>query len=130
MSGGPSEKETERERGQRTASTALSEKGSSAVERPLDEGTIWFAAFGDRMHRAGHFGGNCCIRLLAQMGVLSVFRNVAFELVTETVGSLQDGDLASLAKGFGATAHFRIMIAWSGRGTCPTGSLLSPSRKT
>lgn len=48
-----------------SASTALSEKGPSAVDRPFKEGAIRFAVFDDRMHCAGHLGGDCCRRLTA-----------------------------------------------------------------
>jgi hypothetical protein len=45
-------------RGQITASTALSEKGPSAVDRPLKEGTIWFTTFDDRVNCASHLSGD------------------------------------------------------------------------
>lgn len=48
-----------------SASTALSEKGPSAVDRPLIKGTISFAAFDDRVHGPSHFGGDCCKRFAA-----------------------------------------------------------------
>lgn len=45
---------------QLSASTALSEKGPSAVDRPFKEGAIGFTAFDNRMHGACHLGGDCC----------------------------------------------------------------------
>jgi len=48
-----------------SASTALSEKGPSAVDRPLIKGTICFAALDDCVHGSSHFGGDCCQRLAA-----------------------------------------------------------------
>ena len=51
--------------------------------------------FNDPVNCAGHFGGDCGIRLSAQMGVLSVLSDVALELIPEAVGALQYGNLTS-----------------------------------
>lgn len=45
---------------QLNASTALSEKGPSAVDRPVTEGATRFTAFDNRMYGVGHLGGDCC----------------------------------------------------------------------
>tara|TARA_R110002020_G_scaffold95692_5_gene229407 strand:+ start:10996 stop:11193 length:198 start_codon:yes stop_codon:yes gene_type:complete len=55
--------------------------------------------FDDPVNCAGHFGGDCRIRLSAQMGVLSVLGNVALELISEAVGALQYGNLTGHPQG-------------------------------
>ena len=47
----------------------------------------------------GHDRADCRIRLAPQVGIMPIFYNVAFELVTEAVGTLQDGDLSGHAEG-------------------------------
>ena len=51
--------------------------------------------FNDPVNSTGHFGGDCSIRLSAQMGVLSVLGDIALELIPEAVGALQYGNLTS-----------------------------------
>ena len=77
-------------RGQLHASTALTEKDPSA---------IGFAMFNDPMNSTGHLGGACRIRFVAQMFVVVVPRDVAFELVSKAVGLLYNGDLACHPEG-------------------------------
>jgi hypothetical protein len=45
------------------------------------------------VHDAGHLGGNCSRRLAAQVGIVAISGNVAFELVPEAILTLADGDL-------------------------------------
>lgn len=45
------------------------------------------------MHDARHLGGNCGHRLAAQIWIVAISRDVAFELVPESVLTLSDGDL-------------------------------------
>ena len=55
------------------------------------------------MNSTGHLGSDCGIRFAAQMGVVAVLRDVALELVTEAVGALQNGNLASHPEGAAQT---------------------------
>jgi hypothetical protein len=74
---------------------ALSENGSVSCRSPLEEGTIGFTTFDNRVDGAGHFASDCGIRLAAQMCVVPVLGDVALELVPEAIGALQDGNLSS-----------------------------------
>lgn len=51
--------------------------------------------FDNPVNSTGHLGGDCGIRLSAQMGVLSVLSDVALELIPEAIGTLQYGNLTS-----------------------------------
>ena len=86
-------------RGQLPAATALTEKGPSAVDHPSKKGQVRFAMFNDPMNSTGHLGGACRIRFVAQMFVVVVPRDVAFELVSKAVGLLYNGDLACHPEG-------------------------------
>ena len=50
--------------------------------------------FNDPRNSVGHLGGDCGIRFAAQVGVVAVFGDIAFERVTEAVGPLHNGNLA------------------------------------
>jgi len=51
------------------------------------------------MHDAGHLGGNSGHCLAAQIGIVAIPRDVAFELMTEAVLPLADGDLSGDPQG-------------------------------
>ena len=55
--------------------------------------------FDNPVNCAGHLGGDCGIRLSAQMGVVAVLGDVALELIPEAVGALQYGNLTSHPEG-------------------------------
>ncbi|SHK62344.1 hypothetical protein SAMN05444000_1483 [Shimia gijangensis] len=55
--------------------------------------------FNDPVNSTGHLGGDCGICLSTQMGVLSVLGDVALELISEAVGTLQNGNLTSHPQG-------------------------------
>ena len=61
---------------------------------PLKEGAIGFAIFDDPVNSTGHLGSDCGIRFAAQMFVVAVLGDGAFERVTEAVGPLHNGNLA------------------------------------
>src|SRR6056297_1465268 len=90
----PSRKPEHYLRGQRTASTAATERGLSAWAHPLEEGAIGFAVFDHGVYGARHLGRDRGVGLAAQMGIVSIFRDVAFELVPEAVGPLENSGLA------------------------------------
>ena len=48
----------------------------------------------DPVNSTGHLGGDCGIRFAAQIFVVAVFGDRAFERVTEAVGPLHNGNLA------------------------------------
>src|SRR6056297_238493 len=72
----------------------MSERGPSAWAHPLEEGAIGFAVIDHGVYGARHLGRDRGVGLAAQMGIMPVFRDVAFELVPEAVCSLEDGGLA------------------------------------
>ncbi|TCT33051.1 hypothetical protein EDC90_103513 [Martelella mediterranea] len=72
----------------------VSERGPSAWAHPLEEGAIGFAVFNYGVYGARHLCRDRGVGLATQMSVVSVFRDVAFELVTKAVGSLENGSLA------------------------------------
>jgi hypothetical protein len=49
--------------------------------------------FDDSVHGSGHLCGDCSIRRAAQISVVTVFGDIAFELVTEAIRLLEDGEL-------------------------------------
>jgi len=51
------------------------------------------------VHGSGHLRGDCGIRLAAQMGVVTVFDDIAIELVTEAIRLLEDGNLSGHPEG-------------------------------
>ena len=55
--------------------------------------------FNDPVNCAGHFGGDCGIRLSAQMCVVAVLSDVALELIPEAIGPLQNGNLTGHPQG-------------------------------
>ena len=61
------------------------ERGPSARAHPLEEGAIGFAGFHDGVNGARHLCGDGSIGLAAQIGVVTVLRDGAFELVPEAV---------------------------------------------
>src|SRR6056297_1944831 len=72
----------------------MSERGPSAWAHPLEEGAIGFAVIDHGVCGARHFGGDGGVRLAAQLRVVSILRDVAFEPVPEAVGSLENSGLA------------------------------------
>ena len=85
-------------RGQRTASTAATERGPSAWAHPFEKGAIGFAVFDHGVYGARHLCRDCGIGLATQMGIVSVFGDVALELVAEAVRPLQYCGLAGHPK--------------------------------
>src|SRR6056297_1202920 len=77
----------------------MSEKGPSAWAHPLEEGAIGFAVFDHGVYGARHLGRDGGVGLAAQMGVVSVPRDIAFELVTEAIGTFENGHLACHPEG-------------------------------
>ncbi len=71
----------------------LYRKGPSARARPLEEGAIRFAEFDHGVNGACHLCGDGGVCLAAQIRVMAVLRDVAFELVSEAVGGLEHGSL-------------------------------------
>ena len=63
--------------------------------------------FNDPRNSTGHLGGDCGTHFAAQMFVVAVFGDGALERVTEAVGPLHNGDLASHPEG-GAQSGIRI----------------------
>ena len=55
--------------------------------------------FDNPVNSAGHLGGDCGIRLSAQMCVVAVVGDVTLELIPESVGARQDGKLACHPQG-------------------------------
>ena len=55
--------------------------------------------FDDPRNSTGHLGDDCVIRFAAQMFVVAVFGDGAFERVSKAVGPLHNGDLASHPEG-------------------------------
>ena len=86
------------------ALTALTDRGPSTWYPPLEEGPVVGTAFDDGVHDAGHLGGNCSHRLAAQIGIVAILRDVAFELMTEAVLPLADGDLSGDPQGAAQTS--------------------------
>ena len=80
------------------AATALTEKGPSAADHPSKKGQVRFAMFDDPMNSTGHLGGDCGIHFAAQMFVVAVFGDIAFERVSKAVGPLHNGDLAAIQR--------------------------------
>ncbi len=80
--------------GRERALTALSERGSSTWNRPLNEGPVIVTAFNDRVHNTSHLCGDGCERLAAQVRIMPVPGHIAIELVTEAVLALTNGDLS------------------------------------
>ena len=76
------------------ALTALAERGSSTWHPPFDEGPVVGTAFDDRVYDTRHLGGNGGHCLAAQIGIVPILGDIAFELVTEAVLPLADGDLS------------------------------------
>ncbi len=58
-----------------------------------------FATFNDPMNSTGHLRGDCGIRVAAQIGVVTVFDDIAFELVMEAIRLLEDGNLSGHPEG-------------------------------
>ena len=81
------------------AATALTEKGPSAADHPSKKGQVRFAMFNDPRNSTGHLGGDWAIRFAAQMFVVAVFGDIAFERVSKAVGALRNGNLASHPEG-------------------------------
>ncbi len=75
------------------ASTAPTERGSSTRRRPFEEGPLLVAAFDDRVNHARHLGGNGCERFALEIGVVPIFRDIAFVFFSKAVLLLADGDL-------------------------------------
>ena len=57
---------------------------------PLEEGAIGFAVIDHGVYDACNLGCDCDVSLSAQVGVTSVFRDVAFEFVPEVIGPLKN----------------------------------------
>src|SRR3954452_10246343 len=76
------------------ALTAHAERGSPTWYRPLNEGPVIGTALDDRVHHAGHLGGDCGQRLAPQVGIVPITGDVALELVAEAVLFLADRHLA------------------------------------
>lgn len=72
----------------------MSERGLSAWAHPLEEWAIGFAVFDHGMHGARHLGRDGSVGFAAQIGVMSILRDVAFELVPEAVGPFENRGLA------------------------------------
>src|SRR3954452_24038264 len=66
------------------ALTAHAERGSPTWHRPLNKGPVIGTAFEDRVHHAGHLGGDRGQRLAPQVGLLPIARAVAPALVAKT----------------------------------------------
>src|SRR3954452_16437428 len=81
------------------ALTAHAERGSPTWHRPLNKGPVTGTAFDDRVHDAGHFGGDRGQRLAPQVGIVPVAGNIALELVAEAVLFLADRHLAGEPQG-------------------------------
>ena len=81
------------------AATALTEKGPSATDHPSKKGQVRFAMFDDPINNTGHLGGDWAIRFAAQMFVVAVLGDRAFERVTEAVGALHTGNLTCHPEG-------------------------------
>ena len=81
------------------ALTALTDRGSSTWHPPLNEGPVVGIAFDDGVDDTRHLGGNSGHRLAAQIGIVAISRDVAFELVPESVLALTDGDLSGEPQG-------------------------------
>ena len=71
-----------------------SERGPSAWAHPLKEGAIGCAVFDYGVYGSRHLRCDCGVGLATQMGIVSVFGDVALELVAESVGPLQYCGLA------------------------------------
>ena len=54
---------------------------------------IWITVFDDPEYGLRHLRGDCGIRFAAQMGVVTVFGDIAFEFVKEAIRLLEDGNL-------------------------------------
>ena len=80
---------------------------SYCCRSPLKEGAVWVTFFDNPVHGPGHLRDDCGIRLAAQMGVVTVFGDIAFELVTEAVRLLKDGNLPNHPMG---AAQARVAI--------------------
>ena len=66
---------------------------SFRLGRPFLERAIGLAAFDDRMGRACDLGGDSSVGFAPDMGVVTILRDVAFELVTKRVHFLHGRDL-------------------------------------
>ena len=86
-------------RGQLTAATALTEKSPSASDHPSKKGQVRFAMFDDPRNSTGRLGGDWAIRFAAQMFVVAVLGDRAFERVSKAVGPLHNSDLACHPEG-------------------------------
>src|SRR3954454_1290681 len=76
------------------ALTAHAERGSPTWYRPLNKGPVIGTAFDDRVHHAGHLGGDRGQRLAPQVGVVPIACDGALELVAKAVLLLTDRHLA------------------------------------
>ncbi len=99
--------------------------GPSAWARPLEEGTpysecshsltgqrIGFAEFDHGVNGARQLGRDGRNGLAPKMRVMPVVRDVAFEIVPETVGPLQDGGLSAIhnTRRRRALPYFEILL--------------------
>ena len=80
---------------------------SYCCRSPLKEGAIGFTIFDDPMNSTGHLGGDCGIRLAAQIGVVTVFGDIAFEFVPKAIRVLEGGDLPGHPEG---AAQARVAV--------------------
>ena len=78
---------------------ALSERGSPAWHRPLEDGAVVDAAFDDGVRGARHLGSDRRERLAAEIGIVPIARDVALELGSEAVVALADRDLPGHPQG-------------------------------
>src|SRR3954468_21430080 len=81
------------------ALTVHAERGSPTWHRPLNKGPVIGTALDDRVHDAGHLGGDRGQRLAPQVGVVPIACDVALELVAKAVLLLTDRHLAGEPQG-------------------------------
>jgi hypothetical protein len=94
---------------------------------PLYERTIVFTTFDDRMSNTRHLGGDSCQRFAAEILIIAIPRNVALELISETVVFLTDGNLSGHPEGAPQT---RIAVFGKLRPTAKLPRLMRGEIKT
>ncbi len=120
-------------RGQRTASTAATERGPSAWAHPFEEGAIGCAVFDDGVYGARHPLPGRALRSNVPRGwPLSPYRpcdadahcvdpsRCSARTCPESCWSASVPRSDRPSRACGATGHCRTSRSGSGRGTCPT----------
>src|SRR3954469_24478508 len=96
---GPGRRPEHSRQGRCRALTAHAERGSPTWRRPLNEGPVIGTALDDRVHHAGHLGGDRGQRLAPQVGIVPITGDGALERVAEAVLFLADRHLAGEPQG-------------------------------